>query len=377
MTNGCTTYCGGPVFDGYRLLHQARLTIKDGLVVALDSDSKPLQGHTVDLQGDILCPGFVDLQVNGGGGVLFNHAPSVGGLHQIAAAHRGLGSTAILPTLITDTPETTTAAIKAVEDAIASGVDGVVGLHLEGPHLSVARRGAHSDALVRNMTDADLRQLTRAAERLPVLFLTVAPESVSTVQVSELVAAGAIVSLGHTDADYKTCIEYVEAGASFATHLFNAMRQLGSREPGLVGAALSDEGLSAGVIADGVHVHPASMRLAWQAKRKPGKLFLVSDAMACAGSDISSFKLGDRTVNRADGRLTLEDGTLAGADLDFPRAIGTLVNDVGIALPEALAAATSAPARLIGLDACYGQFVPGEAVRGIRLGPDFRFKAWL
>lgn len=377
MTNGCTTYCGGLIFDGYRLLHQAMLTIKDGLVVALDSDSKPLQGHTVDLQGDILCPGFVDLQVNGGGGVLFNHAPSLGGLHQIAAAHRGLGSAAILPTLITDTPETTTAAIKAVEDAIASGVDGVVGLHLEGPHLSVARRGAHNDALVRNMTDDDLRELTRAAERLPVLFLTVAPESVSTVQVSELVAAGAIVSLGHTDADYKTCMQYVQAGASFVTHLFNAMRQLGSREPGLVGAALSDAALSAGVIADGVHVHPASLRLAWQAKRKPGKLFLVSDAMACAGSDISNFTLGDRTVNRADGRLTLEDGTLAGADLDFPRAIGTLVNDVGIALPEALAAATSAPARLIGLDAGYGQFVPGEAVLGIRLGPDFRFKAWL
>jgi N-acetylglucosamine-6-phosphate deacetylase len=321
----------------------------------------------IDLQGDILAPAYVDLQVNGGGGVMFNDDPSPDTLARIAAAHRGLGTGSILPTLITDTAERTRAAIDAVCVALHAGMDGIGGLHLEGPHIAPSRKGAHDGDLIRPMGADDLAMLLGAAERIPHLMVTLAPESVSPDQVARLAGAGILVSLGHSDADYDTAMAYQRAGARAATHLFNAMSPLTSRAPGLVGAALANGGLSAGLIADGHHVHPATLRLALAAKAGPGALFLVSDAMAPAGMDMREFHLNGRRIRRHNGRLTLDDGTLAGADLDLTQAVNCLVARAGASLAAALAMTTSVPARLIGLPAGIGTITPGTAARLIRL----------
>lgn len=350
MTGDTLTFRNGRIFDGARCLDGHVAQYENGQLVQLRPEAEiPRHDTDIDLAGDILFPGFVDLQVNGGGGILFNADPSVATLRRIAEAHRALGVTAFLPTLITDTPETTRAAIAATAEALREGVPGIAGLHLEGPHLSVARKGAHDAALIRPMAQADLDALLEAKRSIPVLKMTVAPESVTEDQVATMAAAGILVALGHSDADYATCRRYMDAGARCVTHLFNAMSQLGNREPGLVGAALGCGTVSAGLIADAVHVHPATIRAAWTAKTGPGRIYLVSDAMAVAGSDATEFELGGRVIRRHDGRLTLEDGTLAGADLDLATAVRVMVTEVGIDLPEALAAATSVPAGLIDL----------------------------
>ncbi|MBT8418500.1 MAG: N-acetylglucosamine-6-phosphate deacetylase [Silicimonas sp.] len=349
MTGDTLTIRNAQVFDGRHLTPGYAVRFEGGRVAALGPEADVhIGGDTVDLQGDILSPGYVDLQVNGGGGVMFNDDPSLATLRRIAEAHEALGVTLFLPTLITDTAEKTRAAIAATSEAIRAGVPGIAGLHLEGPHLSVARKGAHDADLIRPMEPGDLDALLAAAADLPVLKVTVAPENVTEDQVSTLANAGILVSLGHSDADYATCRRYFAAGARCVTHLFNAMSQLGNRQPGLVGAALSASDVSAGLIADAIHVHPEAMRIAWAAKAGQGRVFLVSDAMAVAGTDRTDFRLEGRTITRRDGRLTLDDGTLAGADLDLTTAVRTLVTDVGVDLPEALAAATRRPATLIG-----------------------------
>lgn len=350
------TYRNGRVFNGKRLLDGYALRFEDGRFACLEpEDSAANSGDTIDVAGDILFPGFVDLQVNGGDGILFNAEPSPATLKRISEAHRGLGVTALLPTLITDTAAITRAAIAAARGAIRDGVSGIAGLHLEGPHLSVARKGAHDPELIRPMEEEDLDLLLQAAETLPLLKVTVAPENVTEDQVATLSRAGVLVSLGHSDADYETCRRYFAAGARCVTHLFNAMSQLGNREPGLVGAALACGTASAGLIADSVHVHPETIRAAWTAKNGPGRIFLVSDAMAVAGSDVTEFELGSRLVERRDGVLTLADGTLAGADLDLATAVRVMVEDVGIDLVHALQASTSVPAGLIGFDYGFGR----------------------
>lgn len=360
---------GGTIFDGTRLIEGHALVREDDRVTAVLPEAEAETGgaQVTELAGDILAPGYVDLQVNGGGGVMFNDDQSVAALETIAAAHRRLGATTIFPTLITDTPERTRAAIAAVTAALAAGVEGIGGLHLEGPHLSLARKGAHDPALIRPMTDRDLSVLCEAARRLPALMVTLAPENATRRQVSTLAEAGAIVSLGHTDADFATCRAYAEAGASCVTHLFNAMSQLGNREPGLVGAALESGNLSVGLIADAIHVHPAAIRTALVAKRGPGSIFLVSDAMSPAGTDQQSFTLNGRTITRSAGRLQLADGTLAGADLDLTTAVGVMVEKVGLDLAEALAMATRLPAEAGRQPAGIGRIAVGEAGPMIRL----------
>ena len=314
-------------------------------------DGYDTTGQIIDLNGDILSPAYVDLQVNGGDGILFNHDPSLATLRRMAKAHRRLGVARILPTLITDTRAATQSAIQAVIDAQAVGLTEIAGLHLEGPHLSVARKGAHDADLIRPMDQQDLDILLAAKRHIPILKITIAPENVSRDQVKVLSQAGVLISLGHSDASFETCCEYFNVGASCVTHLFNAMSQLGNREPGLVGAALRSHDVSAGLIADAIHVHPETIKVALAAK-KPGKgsIFLVSDAMAVAGSDHSEFDLGGRRIERRDGRLTLADGTLAGADLDLTTALRVMTSQTDLELEQALCMATSGPARVIGLD---------------------------
>ena len=367
-------FLGADIFDGWHL-HRAKAVLMDGddFRGIVPQDQVP-QGYDRDVfDGGTILPGFVDLQVNGGGGVMFNDATSVDGLSAIAQAHATTGTRAMLPTLITDTPDRTRAAVDAVAAAIAQGVPGILGIHLEGPHLSMARKGAHDPALIRKMQDDDEAFLIETVGRLPNVMLTVAPENVGIDQIARLSAAGAIVSLGHTDCSMDVAQEAFAAGARCATHLFNAMSQLGNREPGLVGAALDNGDVSAGLIADDMHVHSASIRAALAAKRAPGDLFLVTDAMATVGSTISEFHLNNRKVLRRDGRLTLEDGTLAGADLTFPRALDVMINRVGTSPEVALRMATSAPRNVLPKPAACGVFLEGHPANAIYLRRDYSY----
>lgn len=371
MTQNTRTFRNGRIFDGTTLHAGQALRFENGRFAALGPEAEmPGDGEVIDLNGDILSPGYVDLQVNGGGGIMFNDAPSVETLRRIAAAHHGLGARALLPTLITDTAGKTRAAIAAAVAAVNTGVPGIAGLHLEGPHLSLARKGAHDGALIRPMQQDDLDMLLSAAQALPLLKVTLAPESATEDQVAALSRAGVLVSLGHSDADFDTCCRYIAAGARCVTHLFNAMSQLGSRAPGLVGAALTRGEVSAGLIADTVHVHPAAMRAAWAAKNGPGRIFLVSDAMAVAGTDETGFALNGRAIRRRDGVLSLPDGTLAGADLDLTRAVRVMVEAVGLPLEAALQAATQTPAALIGRPSLGTLSVQTDLAQVIRIAAD-------
>lgn len=364
-------FVGAAIFDG-AVLQTGRALLLDGGVFRgiVGADAIP-DAQVVALGGGVICPGFVDLQVNGGGGVMFNDDQSVAALEVIARAHASTGTAAILPTLITDTYDLTKAAIAGVEAAIAEDIPGIIGLHLEGPHLSLARKGAHDPALIRPMEAGDLALICAAAVRLPNLMVTVAPENVTLLQIAEMARAGVIVSLGHTDCSFNVAQACFAAGARVATHLFNAMSQLGSREPGLVGAVLSNGIVNSGLIADAIHVHPAAIRAALAAKQGPAQVFLVTDAMSTVGSDITEFMLNGRRVLRQDGRLTLECGALAGADVDMPRSICILVDQVGIPLAQALAMATAYPADVLH-DACgFGRFAIGQPAHAVHLDDGF------
>ncbi len=340
---------GARVFDGAHLAAGLAVVVAQRRIAAIVPEGDvPRDAEVVALGGGILCPGFVDVQVNGGGGVLFNDDPSVGTLRRMAQAHAGLGATTILPTLITDTPERTAEAIGAVVAALAAGVPGIGGLHLEGPHIALSRKGAHDPGRIRPMEDADLGRLLDAARHIPVLVVTLAPEAVSLEQIAALAGAGVVVSLGHSDCSHAEAQAGFDAGARMVTHLFNAMSQMAGRAPGLVGAALSAPGVTAGLIADLEHVSGPTLQVALAADAGRGGLFLVSDAMAPAGSDLAEFTLTGQRVVRQAGTLRLADGTLAGADLDLGRAVRNLVS-VGVPLVQALAMATARPARAVGL----------------------------
>jgi N-acetylglucosamine-6-phosphate deacetylase len=364
-----TSYFSAPyVFDGEHLFRNAAVKTVDGLVVVVTALSNvPKRSDIVRLDGGLIAPGFVDLQVNGGGGVLMNDAPSVETIRTICQAHSRFGTTSLLATLITDTPEVTAAALEAGVEAERVGVPGFAGLHIEGPHLSVTRKGTHDPALIRPMTDYDLAALLEANRKLRTLYVTIAPESVSLEQVQKLTDEGVTVSLGHTDCSFETAMKYVDAGAASVTHLFNAMSQLGHREPGLVGAALASGYLHAGLIADGFHAHPESMKAALRAKNGPGKIHLVTDAMSTVGSDITGFMLNGRQIFRKDGKLTLADGTLAGADIDMNTCVRNAHQMLGLSKEEALSMASSYPAECVGRKDEIGTLVPGARADFVHL----------
>ena len=364
---------GAAIFDGSDLREGLALVVEAGAVAGfVAADARP-DGEIIDLDGGILAPGFIDLQINGGGGVMLNDAPNLAGLARICAANARLGTTGLLPTLITDRPDLTRATVEAGVAAAAEGLPGFLGLHLEGPHLDPRRKGAHDPALIRPMTPEDLAFLCDAAARLPALMVTLAPANATMEQIAALAEAGAIVSLGHAEARAAEARAAFVAGARMVTHLFNAMSPLGHREPGLVGAAL-DSDVHAGLIADGVHVDPATMRIALAAKCVRDRILLVTDAMAVAGTDLDEFNLNGRRIRRRDGRLTLDDGTLAGADIDIPGSLRVLVRDVGLPQAAALAMATRIPAELIGQAGRIGCLAPGARADLVHLGPQFELR---
>ncbi|RDL49374.1 N-acetylgalactosamine-6-phosphate deacetylase [Ensifer sp. M14] len=361
---------GARLFDGIEWHDGAALLIEAGRVKAIGAAGDvPADATVIDTHGLLLVPGFIDLQVNGGGGALLNAQPTLDSIRQICSAHAKFGTTALLPTLITDTREVRSATIAAGLQAKAAGVPGFLGLHLEGPHLSVARKGAHDPALIRPMDDADLQEMLDCARALGVLMVTVAPENATKEQVRALADAGAVVSLGHTDVGYETAVSYAKAGAKTVTHLFNAMSGLGHREPGVVGAALATGTLHAGLIADGYHVDPASMGVALRAKTGPGQIFLVTDAMSPIGTDMTSFELNGREILRHGGRLTLADGTLAGADIDMLSSVRFVHEKLGLPVEEALRMASAYPADAMGLSSHKGRLLPGADADFVLLTP--------
>lgn len=353
-----TVYLGADIFDGHIRRPGLGLLLEGEHVRAiLPQADVPDNARIVKLPGGFLAPGFIDVQVNGGGGVLLNEQPTVAGIRAICAAHARFGSTGLMPTVITDRPEITFAAVEAVGAAMAQGVAGCIGVHVEGPFLSHARKGAHDPALIRRMTDDDLYRLLATTTR--PMILTVATESVTPAQIATLAAGGIIVSIGHSDASFDDAGRAFDAGARGVTHLFNAMSQLGHRSPGLVGAALQAPGIWCGIIADGHHVHPAAIDMALRAKCGDGRMMAITDAMPTVGVDADIFELNGRTVRRSRGRLTLEDGTLAGSDLTMVGAVRYLVRTVGVPLEEALRMASRYPAAFLGLQGERGTLAQG------------------
>ncbi|KKB13707.1 N-acetylglucosamine-6-phosphate deacetylase [Devosia geojensis] len=374
-----TAYLGARIFDGESWHEDSALVVEAGRVAGIvPAASAPSDATRVEVPGGMLVPGFIDLQVNGGGGVLFNNDPSLDAIRTICAAHHQFGTVALLPTLITDTVEVNERAIAAGIAAAREHVPGFLGLHLEGPHLALARKGTHDGALIRPMDDADLARILAARKTLPNLLVTVAAETVTPEQIAALSAAGIIVSIGHSDAGHAQTSAAFAAGATMATHLFNAMSQLGNREPGVVGAVLGHEAVHAGLIADGIHVHPASIEVALRAKRGPGRIFLVTDAMSQTGTDIKTLTLNGRTITRADGALRLADGTLAGADLDMIDAIRFMHAKIGLPLDEVLRMASLYPAEAMGISESLGALRESAAASFVHLSESLDVEAvWI
>ena len=363
----------GRLFDGTALWSE-RWVLFDGarIVGVVAPDAVPAGAERVDLPQDhVLAPGFIDLQVNGGGGVLFNDAPDAATLRRIAGAHAQAGTTAILPTLISGTRPQLHAALAAVRAALAAGMEGIAGLHLEGPFIAPARRGIHSADAITAMTDDDLFFLT---EPFPApLLVTLAPDMVSGRHIRGLVESGAIVFAGHTDATYATAIAGFDSGITGVTHLYNAMSGFVARAPGMVGAALDRAEVFAGIIVDGHHSHYAAVRIAFAAKGADA-LLLVSDAMATTASDSTGFVLNGEHIHLHEGRLVNDAGTLAGAHLTLAEAVRNAVCHAGLPLEAVLRMATHTPARAIGL-ADRGRIAPGCLADFVVLDADLRVAA--
>jgi N-acetylglucosamine-6-phosphate deacetylase len=333
----------------------ATVVIGDGTILELAARI-PAHAEVHDLSGRMLLPGFIDCQVNGGGGVLFNDQPTAEGIRAIGAAHRRFGTTGFLPTLISDTTEKMRAAIGATDAAIAEDVPGVLGIHLEGPFLSRARKGVHAEKYL-HAPDASELQLAESPRR-GVTLLTLAPECVAADQIRQLSRAGVIVSAGHSDADYATARAALDAGVRGFTHLFNAMSPLTSRAPGVVGAALDDADSWCGVIVDGHHVDAATLRVALRAKPR-GKIFLVTDAMPPVGAADPSYVLNGETITARDGICRTGNGTLAGSALSMIDALRNTIDMLGVSLDEAARMASTYPADFLGLGATHGRIQAG------------------
>jgi len=347
----------------------------DGADIRAVSSSPPADARRIDLGGRMLLPGFIDVQVNGGGGALFNDSPAVETIATIAAAHRRFGTTGLLPTLISDDLSVVEAGIAATDAAIEAGVPGVLGIHIEGPFLSPARHGIHLTSKLRPLED-DFVDLLASARRGRTV-VTLAPERATPGQIARLRQAGVIVSAGHSDADYATVRAAIDAGLTGFTHLFNAMSQLANRAPGMVGAALEDDATYAGVIVDGLHLHPATLRVAIRAKGVD-HLMLVTDAMPSVGSDAGEFMLQGRRITRDGDMLKSDDGVLAGSTLTMAAAVANMIEQGRVTLRQAAAMASATPARFLGLADRTGAIAAGLRADLVALDDDFTVtESWI
>jgi N-acetylglucosamine-6-phosphate deacetylase len=360
---------GARIFDG-EAFTDADVTIAGERIERVGGAARGARVRTLD--GGWLVPGFVDLQVNGGGGVLLNGNPSADGVATLVAAHKRCGTTALLPTVISDTKGVQHRAVEAIDAVKSAGESAVLGVHLEGPYLDAGKRGVHRDEFFRPLDDGEAEWLAVLTRRMAVL-VTLAPEHVVPERIRRLADAGVVVCGGHTDASYAEVVAAAEHGLSGFTHLFNAMRGLGSREPGVVGAALDLDECACGIIVDGHHVSAAAVRLAQRAK-PAGKLFLVSDAMATAGTDMMSFDLYGEAVTVEDGCLRNREGRLAGSTITLADAVRIAHRDVGLPLAECLRMASLYPARFIGAGQERGRIASGFRADLVHLDEDLRVR---
>jgi N-acetylglucosamine-6-phosphate deacetylase len=363
------------IFDGEAFHADRAVAIADGRIAEfVDAARHP--SATRLPPGAVLAPGFIDAQVNGGGGVLLNDKPTIEAIGRIASAHRRFGTTALLPTLISDRRDVMRRAIRAVADAIEAGMPGVVGIHLEGPFLNPERKGVHPQNHLVPVEAGDAELVSALGSR-GVTLVTLAPERVPPGFVADLVRRGVVVSAGHTDGRAADILAALDEGLSGFTHLYNAMSPLASREPGAVGTALADARAFAGIIADGHHVADLSLLAAFRAKG-PERLMLVTDAMSPVGTTMTRFTLFGREIRVESGRCATADGTLAGAVLDMAGAVRHAVRRLGIELGDALRMASLTPATFLGLDRERGRIAPGFRADLMALDADLRVLAtWI
>lgn len=350
------------LFDGTNYRENGVINIENGLITGFDQqtnkDVKAIKG--------LIVPGFVDIQVNGGGGVLFNSQPTVAGLQTMMAAHAKYGTTAMLPTIITDTVEVMSQAADAVAQAIANGQAGIIGIHFEGPHLSVAKKGAHSASQIRAISDDEWQVLAR--KDIGIVMVTIAPETITSADIKRMKNMGIIICIGHSNASFKQSQTAINAGATGFTHLYNAMSPLQGREPGVTGSAFYHDKTACGLIVDGHHVDYISCQLALKIKPK-GKILLVTDAMPPVGTDDEEFAFFDRSVYLNDGKLTSTTGELAGSVLTMIQAVKNTVTKLNQPLDEAIRMASNYPADFIDAQ-LHGALVVGKRADFVVLDPE-------
>ncbi len=364
------------VFDGENIRNEMAVVI-DGAriveVVAVGNLPKGVERRA--LNGGLLVPGFIDVQVNGGGGALLNDNPTINTVRRIAESHRKFGTTGMLPTVITDAPEILSKAIAAVKAAHAENIPGVLGIHIEGPFLDKERKGAHEARFIREMTEADVAQIANAD--CGSIMLTLAPNRVAANLIKSLAGKGVLISLGHSEANVAEVTKALASGARAFTHLFNAMSQLNGREPGMVGAALTDPNSFCGLIADGYHVHDAALKVAFAAKPH-NRIMLVTDAMPTAAGGPDSFELQCRKIHLKNGKLQLDDNTLAGSNLTMDEAVRYCVERLGVALEDALRMASLNPASFLRRDHELGRIKPGYLASFVHLDDDLHvLETWI
>lgn len=369
-------FCNARVLLGGGFVEGVAVLVDGARIAAVVPETDvPPGADRIDLAGDMLVPGFIDTQVNGGGDVLFNDAPCVETIRRIGAAHARFGTTGFLPTLISDDLAVVREGIAAVDAAIEAGVPGVLGIHIEGPFINVARKGIHAADKIRPIDDEGMAVLTSL--KLGRTLVTLAPELAGAEVIARLVGSGVIVAAGHTAGTHAEVTAAIDAGLTGFTHLFNAMSQLGNREPGTIGAALTAEGVWCSLIVDGLHVHPATLKLAIRCQ-PADRFVLVSDAMPTTGGVRDSFMLNGRHIRASAGRLVDEDGTLAGADLDMLSAVRNAHRLLGVSLEAALAMASANPAAFLSLEDALGTIASGKVASLLAVTPDLRIaRSWI
>ena len=372
-----TALVNGRLLAGARIVSGQTLLLSGTRIEALldPQDPRCAGALTIDLEGLLLLPGFIDVQVNGGGGVLFNDDPSPESIRAIGAAHRTFGTTGFMPTLISDDLDTIGRAIDAVQSALDAGMPGVLGIHIEGPFLNWARRGVHDSKHLRHLDASLLSMLCRLRGGRTVL--TLAPEMTTPQIIAQLAAAGILVSAGHSDASYAQTAAAIAQGLRGFTHLFNAMARLEPRDPGIVGAALYDENTWCGIIVDGHHVDPIMLKLALRCKSHD-RFMLVTDGMPTVGSTRSTFVLQGRTIRVIDGICRDENGTLAGTTLDMSAAVRNAVTLLGLDIAEAARMASEYPAEFLGIGHELGRIAPGYRANLVLMDDEFKVqRTWI
>ena len=352
-----TIFKNGSIFDGEVTHTDKALIIDNGSIHSIVPASHITQSDdTYDLEGGIIAPGFIDIQVNGGGGVMFNDAPNIATLRTMIESHRKFGTTSLFPTLISTDWATMLEAASAIRTAIQEGLPGICGIHFEGPYLSKARKGVHDETIIRPLDEGAVELLS--SQDMGIVITTIAPENVPNEAIKTLHRNGVKICAGHSAATYEEMQQAFECGVEGITHLFNAMSQFESRSPGVVGAALESRNCWCGIIVDGHHAHPATLRTALKAKAM-GKMILVTDAMASVGATVKRFMLNGEEIFAKDGRCATASGTLAGSDLDMASAVRNTVKMLRQPVGEALRTASLYPAQFIGMSDFLGRISPG------------------